>query len=83
MAAPKQTFHGGVRPLRVQQARARLLWLRRNGWCGCGEPLASKCSCLGCLVKHREESRRRRKAQRIKDCLSRRLQAALKIKELE
>ena len=56
-------------------ARSRRLYLRRHGLCGCGAPLASRCNCLDCLVRNREAARRRTRAKRQRDCLSRRLEA--------
>jgi len=68
-------FHAAPKPLRVGAARARVLYLRRHGLCGCGGKLASKCACLDCLVRNREAARRRTRAKRMRDCLSRRLEA--------
>ena len=68
-------FHAAPKPLRDGAGRARVLYLRRHGWCLCGQPLASKCSCLDCLVRNREAARRRTRAKRMRDCLSRRLEA--------
>ncbi len=76
MAASRQVFHSGVRPTKAGLARSRLLWLRRCGWCGCGQRLASKAHCLDCLVRNREASRRRSRAEEQRNCLSRRLEAA-------
>ena len=62
-------------------ARARALYLRHHWLCECGAPLASRCRCLGCLVRNREAARRRAKAKRKRDCLSRRLEAARSLKK--
>lgn len=51
-----------------------MLYLRRHGLCVCGAKLASKAHCLDCLVRNREAARRRAKAHRRRECLSRRLE---------